>query len=182
MDKNKKNKNNYYEIFIIYGVAITFNLFLLKKYNYNKVTNIILLVTLIVISLNAFLSYKDPITSFETELPNYSYVEKNTDAIISIATAICLLTLGLLALFATMKKHNLVVIPKTFFQNFAFTLILCVLVKLIIWMPKTKGKPIRTLRDVKTVYLTFGIVFLLFTLFDFYLTGQSLVKVLSTKN
>jgi hypothetical protein len=172
-------KQKYNSIFIIYGVALAFNLFLIKYYNYNRITNIILLAALIVITLNAYLSYIDPITSFETELPNYDYVEKNTDAVMSIVTAICLLTLGLLALLSNMKKHDQVTIPKTFFQNFAFALLFSVLIKLIIWMPKSKGRPIRTLRDVKTVYLTFGIVFLLFTLYDFYITSQSLVKVLS---
>lgn len=175
-------ENDYYEIFIIYGIALVFNLLLLKYYNYNRITTVILLITLIVITLNAYLSYKDPIHTFEVEINTYDYVEKNAEAVMSIVTAICLLTLGLFALLSNMKTNTNVNIPITFFRNFALALLFSILIKLIIWMPKSKGKPIRTLRDIKTMFLTFGIVFLLYILYDFYLITQSLAKFISNKN
>jgi hypothetical protein len=160
-------------VWIIWCVSILIALGILIFYAKDTRYRVILLVCAIVLTLNTYLSNKDPIDDYKTELDAYSYVEKNGAAIMTIVTALCLLVL---ALFSNKDLLNRVRLPSTFFMNFAITLICCVLIILIIWMPNHSGHSIRFLRDIKTVFLTYSITFFLFSVVDFYDATTHLVR------
>lgn len=162
----KKDKTNNDEKFVwalyIYPIGsilcIMYSYYLYAIYDMKaKLLLFVLIKTIIILLINCYLSYIDPIISFTEEIEQYSYVENNARVLLttSLSIAIFFKFIGI----KSKKVQHQIMIPVI--MSFVFSSLILTL----IWMPKGTGKYIRILRDIKTVFLTASIACLLITMY-----------------
>ena len=109
--------------------------------------------TILILYLNGYFSYKDSLESFDIELNQYSYVETNARILVTSALAI--------AFFFQYKGFDKINMPENIKKSIEYPVIISFifscLILTIVWMPKHSGLYIRVLREIKTVFLTLAI-------------------------
>lgn len=158
----KDNNEKFVLALYIYPIGsilcIMYSYYLYAVYNIQaKLLLFVLVKTILILMINCYLSYIDPIISFTEEIDQYSYVENNARVLLTTSLAIAMFFkfLGI----KNKKIQYKIMIPVI--MSFVFSSLILTL----IWMPKGSGIYIRTLRDIKTVFLTSSIACLLITMF-----------------
>ena len=139
-----------YLVGILFALFFSYLLYVIYS-GQKKPLLIVLSFVIIVLLLNGYFSYIDPLKNFDEEIAQYVYVEENGRVLLTASLAI-----GVFLNY--IKLRNLSVAQR---KSIKFPIILgfilsCLILTLI-WMPRTSGIYIRVLRDIKTIFLTMAI-------------------------
>ena len=144
-----------YFIGIIITICYTYFLYNINNAQFNIII-VMLLMTIVILFLNGYFSYKDPLNNFDIEIAQYSYVEQNARVFLTASLAI-----AMFFHFSGMDKKISTINSNAVYIPIIMSFICSCLILTIIWMPKTSGLYIRVLREFKTILLTLSIISLI---------------------
>lgn len=150
----KQNEDPYIIGIYAAGMVVYIFIFYFLVYRYFKKWTVFVvgILTLLVLYANLYYSTFNALQSYSDELNVYSYVETNARTIATISLAIVLLS----QLYKERDEKKTEVFINLIITAFVFS----ILILLIIWAPINDPFFIRILRDIKTVFLTYSISFL----------------------
>lgn len=148
----------------LFGVLLIFLHSYIIYVNVKGLRNIIVYILLLNIGVlfsNLYFSYIDELNTYGNELNLYQYVEDNGRVLVTASLANALF---LKVIMEVLNKKNIGVY--TILVPIIISFIYAISVLVIVWMPKNNGKYIRTLRDLKTTFLTNSIFTLILSMFN----------------
>jgi len=142
---------------VVYLIGLIIFAFAFYYVIYRRISIVVIVLvgvtTAILLMLNLYFAYINPLQSYDAELAVYSYVELNARTLAAVALAIVLLV----NIYTERNPEKL----QTFISIVLFSFIFSVSILIIVWMPLDEPFYIRILRDVKTCLLLYAISFLI---------------------